>query len=75
MKLIRSMVAFSVEIVAVYGNCKMYALKFQWTIHNIFQHPVALNTNQHKIHTTKKAAYPMEHRAAAIQKTGRTDIL
>jgi hypothetical protein len=35
----------------------------------------SLYTNQHKIHTTKGGAHPVVHRAAAMQKIGRTDIL
>jgi hypothetical protein len=31
--------------------------------------------NQHKIHTTKRVPHPMVHRAAAVHKIGRIDIL
>jgi hypothetical protein len=36
---------------------------------------LSLYANQHKIHVIKRAAHPMVHRAVAVQKIGRTDIL
>jgi hypothetical protein len=33
------------------------------------------NTDQHKIHTTKRAEHTVGHRTAAMHKIGRIDIL